>query len=405
MLQTIIELIEKNKVMDAFLILEKQKDLPYYHTVRGLMRELVSDMNNAMVDVKNELHQNNPIIDISYGRLLAKLGYSDQAYQVLIDCPKNIKRQTHFYPLSLSILHSHYEAPVMEKMDANYFRDSLNYSYFLRGYKKKLIVNKVDNLLENLSLFDLPSGEVLSDLSNRLNEQLIHIRGWLSPSEASILYYYAKEVSKKNLIIELGSFYGRSTVSLCLGSVEGNNSKIIAIDPHIGIDSYASSDSYGELVHNLERFGLENNVSILREESLKAASIHSRKNIGLIFIDALHDYENVKADFNSWEKQVVDEGYILFHDAMLSGVNKFLIEILNDDNLQYQALGFRDSILVLQKIKPNLQLNEKIVGLLKEYGQYHKQWVKDDRESIIWRIKNLLKKPVPSRVADPPTNS
>ncbi len=335
------------------------------------------------------MDSDNPLINISYGRVLSKLGHSDLAYEIFKNNPSSIKKEDHFFPLNLAILHSHYEAPIMEKMDSEYYKDALNYSYFLRGLKQKLIKNKVDRLISNLLFFELPSGEELLKTSASLNHKLLNIRGWLSPSESSILYYFASKISKNNLIVEIGSFYGRSTICLGLGSVVGRNSKIIAVDPHIGIDSYNSSDSYSELSKNLKNFKLDN-VSILREESLIAAKNHKESNIGLLFIDALHDYDNVKADFWNWENLIVKDGYILFHDAMLLGVNEFLIELLNDKKLKYQALGFRDSILVLKKMTPNIEVNIEIAKMLEEYGGYHKQWIKDDKDSIIWRIKYLL---------------
>jgi len=383
--------LNDGKVLDAFSILDSYKDIPNFYSIRGLMRELVSDMYNAMLDLEKEINEDNPLTTISYGRILAKLGYSDKAHKILKDMPHTIKKEGHFYPLNLSILHSHYEAPIMEKLNANLFKDSLNYSYFLRGLKQRLVKNNVKSLVSNLALFELPLGDELESLTIGLNEKLLNIRGWLSPSEASILHYFASKVPKNKLIVELGSFYGRSTIALGLGSASNHNSNIIAIDPHKGIEAYNSSDSLNRLSSNLKKNNLKN-VSILEKESLIAAKNHREANIGLLFIDALHDYDSVNADFWNWEKFIIQDGNILFHDAMLPGVNQFLIELLSDTNLKYQALGFRDSILILRKCNnPNTTVNIKIAIMLKEYGSFHDRWMKDDKESILWRINCYLK--------------
>src|SRR6185437_7900934 len=54
-----------------------------------------------------------------------------------------------------------------------------------------------------------------------LRERLAGIEGWLSDEESATLYDLASRCTGRGVIVEIGSFKGRSTVSLALGTREG----------------------------------------------------------------------------------------------------------------------------------------------------------------------------------------
>src|SRR4051794_20320161 len=56
-------------------------------------------------------------------------------------------------------------------------------------------------------------------------------QGMTSFKEVSLLYELARE-AKVGCIVEVGSYRGRSTVALGLGSLDGNRVPVFAIDPH-----------------------------------------------------------------------------------------------------------------------------------------------------------------------------
>ena len=58
--------------------------------------------------------------------------------------------------------------------------------------------------------------------------------GWLSDREGEILYNLAKNCKGKGVIVEIGSWEGKSTIWIGSGSKNGNKVKIYAIDPHTG---------------------------------------------------------------------------------------------------------------------------------------------------------------------------
>ncbi len=58
------------------------------------------------------------------------------------------------------------------------------------------------------------------------------IKGWLKDKEGQLLYDLAKNCTGKGVIVEIGSWKGKSTTWLAHGSKEGNKVRVYAIDPH-----------------------------------------------------------------------------------------------------------------------------------------------------------------------------
>jgi hypothetical protein len=68
-------------------------------------------------------------------------------------------------------------------------------------------------LLQRTGWLTLPTGHILLD-------QIMKIDGWLMQGEACALHHYAlraiRESSKESTMVEIGSYQGRSTISLAL---------------------------------------------------------------------------------------------------------------------------------------------------------------------------------------------
>jgi predicted O-methyltransferase YrrM len=60
------------------------------------------------------------------------------------------------------------------------------------------------------------------------------VPGWLTDAEGELLFNLAKSCSGKGVIVEIGSWKGKSTIWMARGSQAGHGVKIYAIDPHEG---------------------------------------------------------------------------------------------------------------------------------------------------------------------------
>ena len=158
------------------------------------------------------------------------------------------------------------------------------------------------------------------------------IMGWMSDLEMEFL---ADTASKSNVIFEAGSFQGRSTRAMA----DNTDGVIHAIDPwrpavltsgegfaaQVGVDDMTFTQFYRNMHDHISKGKVVPHG--LRFVNFKPPLIPD-----FIFIDALHDYENVKADINHAMK-LMSKGMLAGHDyddVNWSGVVKAVNEIFGD---------------------------------------------------------------------------
>ncbi len=140
------------------------------------------------------------------------------------------------------------------------------------------------------------------------------LEGWLYPREGPKLYELAK-ACRAGVIVEIGSWKGKSTVWLARGALAGAAPPIYAIDPHQGSES--GQPTFDAFQRNLAAAGVAESVTPVISTSAAAAADFALP-IGLLFIDGDHSVEAVEDDLRSWAPQIVDGGVLAAHDASLS---------------------------------------------------------------------------------------
>lgn len=193
--------------------------------------------------------------------------------------------------------------------------------------RKKLLNIQKELDIKNNRYKDLEEFE-LSNIHNLAS----NIEGWLTKKEGEFLHNIAKRL-EKGYAVEIGSWKGKSTFYLASGLVSGNGGTIYSVDHHKGSkEQRERSDepinTYPDFISNLRRFRLEYVVEPLVMDSITASN-HLKDDIEFVFLDASHEYEEVKKDFNYWWPKLSKGGIFAFHDALSkSGVSKFADEIL-----------------------------------------------------------------------------
>ena len=136
------------------------------------------------------------------------------------------------------------------------------------------------------------------------------VAGWLTDEEAHTLYTLARRVTGAGVIVEIGSFKGRSTVCLGLGSRAGAGAPVYAIDP--GLAGTKRSDEFRS---NIERAGIADLVVPVSATSDDAWRDFEPERIELLFIDGSHEYAQVMRDFAQWTSRLIDGGTLVMHDT------------------------------------------------------------------------------------------
>src|SRR5438270_4458350 len=147
----------------------------------------------------------------------------------------------------------------------------------------------------------------MSEFDTRVKPLIADVPGWLTDEEGEALYDLARACTGKGAIVEIGSWKGKSTVCLGLGSKAGGSVPVYAVDPH-------ADYRFGDFKTNVERAGIAELVRPVASLS-QAAADDFQEPIELLFVDGSHEYELVLEDFEQWVPKVVDGGWIAFHDT------------------------------------------------------------------------------------------
>lgn len=157
--------------------------------------------------------------------------------------------------------------------------------------------------------------------------------GWLFEAEGPALRAAALSVPH-GPIVEIGSYCGKSTVYLGdaareLGTV------VFAVDHHRGSPEMQPGrenhnpvvavtgvhDTLFEFRRTILDAGLEEHVVALVGESTRVAA-YWQTPVGMVFIDATHQYLEVKADYLGWGKWVIPGGVLAFHDTTIGDIDR-----------------------------------------------------------------------------------
>ena len=172
------------------------------------------------------------------------------------------------------------------------------------------------------------------------------VEGFLkSPKQERWFFGAAKAAPKNAVIVEIGSFKGRSTVSFGFGCV-GTQKHIYAIDLFEGDGADYGQGDFQKVFHdNVIRCELSNYITSIKKHSIQVAATWD-KPIDILFIDGSHEYQDVKADFEAFYPYVKKNGTIAFHDikGKWDGVIRFWAEVIEAGYLkeigQVSSLGF-----------------------------------------------------------------
>lgn len=174
--------------------------------------------------------------------------------------------------------------------------------------------------------------------------------GMLTQAEVDCLYQLGQFNDRNGVIVEIGSWKGKSTVALALGAGNIRSGEIYAIDPHrVMPEEGYLEDTEAEFLANLKRAGVADRVVPMIMTSAAAAREWD-KPIRLLWIDGDHRYEAAKLDFSLWEPHLVEGGLLAMHDTIRKrGPKRVLWEnVFTSD--RFQEIAIVDNITAVRKV-------------------------------------------------------
>jgi predicted O-methyltransferase YrrM len=168
---------------------------------------------------------------------------------------------------------------------------------------------------------------------DRALQAALAIDGFTAPVELSLLYHLSL-VPGPGVVVEIGSYLGRSTVVLARAAADQGREPVVAVDPHtaaLGIEGEQPRDTREEFLANLERAGVASHARLLHMTSAEAAAGWEGGRVRLLFVDGWHSREAVLEDVLGWAPHMTPECCLVFDDFLpFPGVRAAVRELRAD---------------------------------------------------------------------------
>ena len=155
------------------------------------------------------------------------------------------------------------------------------------------------------------------------------VKGFIDHNEGICLYNYALNSSKKGPILEIGSYCGKSTISIATAAKKYSGC-VYSVDHHTGSEENQVGweyhdielfdeetgriNSFPEFMRNLRKANLlDTVVPIVSDSSL--VSRYWKIPLSMVFIDGGHTMEAAFNDFNNWKDKIIKGGILAIHDV------------------------------------------------------------------------------------------
>ena len=161
-------------------------------------------------------------------------------------------------------------------------------------------------------------------------ERAVRVDGWMRESE---LQWLAEQASRHLIIVELGSYLGRSTRALA----DNTLGKVYAVDDWAGVDaevdgyrrpvSPSQSDlAYGRFLANVRDLVDRGAVVPVRTEHGESFGLEVAPD--MVFIDGDHSYKGCRRDIEAWWPRLAEGGMLCGHDLVHAPVRDAVRDVL-----------------------------------------------------------------------------
>ena len=148
-----------------------------------------------------------------------------------------------------------------------------------------------------------------------LTRDVCEIDGWLCNNQIPLMW--AIFTQTEGVAVEVGCWKGRATFAF-LANIPRDQFSLHCVDTFLGSEEHQEilkgKSTRTEFEETLRSRELLDQVNIIQKESAVAAKDFEDNSVDLVFIDAAHDYENVKLDILSWLPKLKSDGLMIGHD-------------------------------------------------------------------------------------------
>lgn len=147
-----------------------------------------------------------------------------------------------------------------------------------------------------------------------------------------------REATSGSKFVEIGSWKGKSSAFMAVEIANSNkNIEFYCVDTWQGSSEHKEFEHldslYDQFINNMK--SLEQHYKSIRKNSIEAADQFEDNSLDFVFIDASHEYEDVKKDIQTWLPKIKKGGILAGHDYYLGydyfpGVKRAVNECLSN---------------------------------------------------------------------------
>jgi predicted O-methyltransferase YrrM len=168
-------------------------------------------------------------------------------------------------------------------------------------------------------------------------ERALSVEGLTKLSELVLLYDLAKTMPVNAVVVEVGSYRGRSTLAIAEGLEGISGPTLIAVDTFSGDPGWETRLDPGNAraIFDRNTAGIQF-LRVIQAPSLEAADQVADRSVDWVFIDALHDYRSVVADIGAWSSKLKPAGLLSGHDWGREGVTDAVLRVFRPEQVELQ---------------------------------------------------------------------
>jgi cephalosporin hydroxylase len=168
------------------------------------------------------------------------------------------------------------------------------------------------------------------------------IEGWFFQQDVDMLYPYVSKLKPNSLLVEIGTYHGKSTLFFRLANPK---IKILTIDV---CDKTGINPKYdnGHIIipeHIDEEVLKYGNIFQIKGNSHEVVKTFNWK-IDFLFLDSLHTYDDLLQELNEWKVFLKPKSYIACHDYTSAFPD--VIQAVADSHIT--RVEYKNGIAILQ---------------------------------------------------------
>lgn len=156
------------------------------------------------------------------------------------------------------------------------------------------------------------------------------IQGYMGDDDQKS-FFYSLGWFTRGTALELGSFYGLSSVLFALGMKHSpwQSAKLICLDWFGSVQYLAGENTVEKFMSNMKMFGVDQYVQPVKG-SCEDPNAITKQELEWVYFDASHEFAELKVNIDIYAPWIKPGGLMIFHDSNQSGVQQALKKVKDE---------------------------------------------------------------------------